>query len=213
MIVVDTEFTSLNFKGGLWQIGAIDLDNPENTFLEEARLEDEDEIQQAALDVVGKAKEELSNENRQSQKEMLKHFFDWVKNIRVKNIICQGQWDFSYLLIKADKFGLEFPFPHRCFDLHSAAQAKYLEINREFLIKENKSGMGLSSVLEFCGIKDERRNIDKKGVLVREGKPHNALEDCKLEAECFSRLVYGKNLLEEYSKFPLPEYLKTKNAK
>ena len=30
MIVVDTEFTSLSFKGGLWQIGAVDLNNPEN---------------------------------------------------------------------------------------------------------------------------------------------------------------------------------------
>lgn len=206
MIVVDTEFTSLNFKGGLWQIGAVDLDNPENTFLEEARLE-EDEIQQAALDVVGKTKEELSENNRQSQKEMLEHFFEWAKNIRVKNLVCHGQWDFSYILIKANKFGLEFPFPHRCFDLHSIAQAKHFEVKGELLIKEDKSGMGLDSVLEFCGIKDERRRIDRKGVLVKEGKPHNALEDAKLTAECFSRLFYGKNIIQEFSKFKIPSYL------
>lgn len=207
MIVVDTEFTSLNFKGGLWQIGAVDLDNPKNTFLEEAKLEEVDEIQQAALDVVGKTEEELRDKNRQSQKEMLEHFFEWAKSIKVKNLVCQGQWDFPYILIKANKFGLEFPFPHRCFDLHSIAQVKHFEVKGGLLIKEDKSGMGLDSVLEFCGIKDERRRIDRKGVLVKEGKPHNALEDAKLEAEAFSRLVYGKNLLPEFSKFKIPEYL------
>ncbi len=207
MIVVDTEFTSLNFKGGLWQIGALELENPENTFLEDARIDEGDEIQQAALDVVGKTKKELSEIRRQSQKEMLEHFFKWVKKIKIKNIVCQGQWDFSYILITADKYGLDFPFPHRCFDLHSIAQAKYFNIKGYFLIKEDKSGMSLTSVLEFCGIKDKRRIIDKKGILIQQGTPHNALKDCKLEAECFSRLIYGKSLLKEFAKFKVPEYL------
>lgn len=208
MIVVDTEFTSLNYKGGLWQIGAIDLNNPKNTFLEEARLEDEDEIDQNSLDVVEKTEEELRDKSKQSQKELLEHFFRWAENIKEKNLICQGQWDFSYLLIKADKFGLEFPFGHRCFDLHSIAQAKHVEIKGNLLIKDGYSDMGLSNVLKFCGLEDYRRRIDKKGVLVKEGKPHNALEDAKLEAECFSRLIFGKNLLPEFSKFKIPEYLK-----
>ena len=208
MIVVDTEFTHLNFKGGLWQIGALEFEKPENTFLEEARLEEEDEIQQAALNVVGKTEEELRSKKRQSQKQMLEHFFKWAEKIKIKNIICHGQWDFSYILIKADKFGLEFPFPHRAFDLHGIAQTKHMEIKGEFLIKENKSWMGLDFVLGFCGILDERRRADTKtGLLIKQGSPHNALEDVKLEAECFSRLIYGRNLLPEFAKFKIPEYL------
>ncbi len=46
------------------------------------------------------------------------------------------------------------------------------------------------------------------GKLLRRGLPHNALTDAKLTAECFSRIVYGKNLLEEFKKFPIPEYLR-----
>ena len=37
---------------------------------------------------------------------------------------------------------------------------------------------------------------------------HNALEDCKLEAEAISRISYGKNLIQKYNKFSIPDYLK-----
>jgi len=208
MIVVDTEFTSLDFNNaGLWQIGAVDLDAPENTFLEEARLEEEDEVEEAALKVVEKTEEELRN-LPQSQKEMLEHFFKWAEKTKIKNLICQGQWDFGILLSKAYKFGLNFPFHHRAFDLHSIAQMKHMEIKGEFSIDKDHSGMGLYYVLEFCGIEDERRIISIGGQVEKQGKPHNALEDAKLEAECFSRLIYGKNLLPEFAKFKIPEYLK-----
>ncbi len=66
--------------------------------------------------------------------------------------------------------------------------------------------MGLSKILEFCGMEDTRVLL-KDGEIVKEGKPHNALEDAKLTAECFSRIVNGKNLIEEFKKFPIPEYL------
>jgi len=213
MIVVDTEFTSLSYNGGLWQIGAVDLNNPKNTFLEEARLEGEDEIDSVSLDVVEKTEEELRDKSRQSQKEMLEHFFKWAEKIKGGNIISQGPWDFGFLLTKAHKFGLEFPFRHRAFDLHSVAQTKHVEIKGKLLIKDEHSDMGLSNVLKFCGIEDPRKIIERTGELIKEGKPHNALEDAKLEAECFSRLIKGENLLPEFSKFKIPEYLKQENKK
>jgi len=209
MIVADTEFTRLDFnKGGLWQIGAIELENPENTFLEEARLDDEDEIEKAALDVVEKTEKELRDKKRQSQKQLLEHFFKWAVSTKIKNLICQGQWDFGYLLLKSYKYGIDFPFHHRCFDLHSVAQTKHIEIKKEFMIDKDHSDMGLNNTLKFCGMEDHRRRIGKDREVIKEGKPHNALEDAKLEAECFSRLIYGKNLLPEFTKFKIPEYLK-----
>ncbi len=207
MIVVDTEFSSLDFnKGGLWQIGAVDLSNSENVFLEEARLETEDTVDQAALDVVGKTEEELRSIN-QTQKEMLQHFFEWVGKIKVKNFIAQGSWDFSYLLGKANKYGLKYPFHHRTFDLHSIAQIKYVELMGGLLIDEDHSDMGLNNILDLCGLEDPRRRIGQSGEVIKEGTAHNALEDAKLEAECFSRLIYGKNLLSEFKEFPVPNYL------
>ena len=79
--------------------------------------------------------------------------------------------------------------------MHSFAQRKYFDLHGNFLIKERHSDMGLSKILQLCGMKDER-------------KSHNALEDCKLTGECFSRIVYGKGLLEEFKNFEIPKYLK-----
>lgn len=205
MIVVDTEFTGFDFnKYGMWQIGAIDLGTMEE-FLEEARLDDEDETLEDALKIVGKTEEELRAKSKQSQKQLLQNFFKWLENRKIKNFICHNpQWDFGFIIVKAQKNGLEIPFNHRAFDLHSIAQTKFFEVNREFFIKKNHSDMSMPNLLKFCGLKDERMDI-RTG---KKGKPHNALEDAKLEAECFSRLIYGKNLLLEFAKLKIPKYLK-----
>jgi len=207
MIIVDIEASGVDFeKCGIWQIGAVDLNNPENVFLEESCIDDEDQIinpkfGKPVLEVIGKTEEELRDKNKQSQKEMLVKFFEWAKKVKINNLICQNpQFDLSFILIKAQKYGLDVPFHYRALDLHSIAQMKYFEINESFLIdnEKNRLELGLSKILEFCGMEDNR-NI------------HNALEDCKLEGECFWRLVYGKNLFPEYFKFPIPNYLKNDN--
>jgi len=209
MIVADTEFTGLNpGKCGLWQIGALELENPGNAFLEESRIDDDDEVEPAALKVVEKTEAEIRDNSKQSQKQMLKNFFDWSSKIKVKNLICHGPWDFAFLLIKAKKYNLDFPFPHRMFDTHSIAQIKYFENYKKFLIEEDKSAMNLASVLNFCGIPDNRRIVEIGGKTSKQGEPHNALEDTKLTAEAFSRLAYGKNLLQDYAQFKIPGYLK-----
>ena len=55
--------------------------------------------------------------------------------------------------------------------------------------------MNLTEVLKFVGMVDNR-------------KDHNALEDVKLTAECFYRIIYGKNLFSEFEVFFIPDYLK-----
>ena len=111
--------------------------------------------------------------------------------------MCQNpEFDVGFILTKARKYGLEIPFPHRVFDLHTLAQVKHFQIKKEFLIKENKSDLGLTNILSFVGMRDERGAHN-----------HNGLEDAKLEAECFSRLLYGKGLFPEYAQFKIPEYL------
>ena len=197
MIVLDIETSGVNSgENGIWQIGAFDIENPNNCFLEEARIDESDSIQEEALLVTGKSREELLDKNKQSQKDLLVKFFGWCKNVNIKNCLCQNpQFDLGFVTLKARKYGLELPFHHRAFDLHSMAQMKYYLIKKEFLFKENHSDMGLKNILEFCGI------LDPRGA-------HNALEDCRLTGECFSRIIYKKNIFPEYSKFPIPEYLK-----
>jgi DNA polymerase III epsilon subunit-like protein len=200
MIVFDIETSGLDFnKHGIWQIGAVELGNPENTFLEEARIDDTDAVDSEALLVTGKTEAELRDTGKQSQKQLLQNFFQWCENIEVKNCICQGpQWDLGFIWAKSCKYGIkegvDFPLHHRAFDLHSIASLKYKEVNGKFLIKDDKSQMGLSNILPFVGMEDKRGD-------------HNALEDAKLTAESFSRIVYGKNLIKEFASYPVPEYL------
>ncbi len=197
MIVVDLETSGLDsVKNGIWQIGAVDLDNPENLFLEESRVDDEDEVSSGALRVIGKTELELRDKSKQSQKQLLENFFKWCEGISVKNCVCQNpQFDMGFLDIKTKKYGLSWVFHYRSFDLHSIASLKYFQINKKFLIKQDYSNMGLGNILSFVGMQDNRG-------------AHNALEDAKLTAECFSRIFYGKGLFSEYDVFLIPEYLK-----
>ncbi len=198
-IVLDIETSGVDkVKCGIWQIGAYDLTTGEK-YLQESKIDDEDEIvnlgKRPVLEVIGKTEAELRDKNKQSQKQLLQNFFEWVNKKPMKNFLCQNpQFDVAFLEIRARKYGLEMPFHYRAFDLHNIAQIRYFDINKKLLIKEDHSNMGLTNILEFCGMKDNR-------------KAHNALEDCKLTGECFYRLMYGKNLFPEYSQYKIPKEL------
>jgi len=195
MIIVDIECSGIPpEKCGVFEIGAIDDEDPKQIFFEDCRIDEDDETEQGALKVTGKTEEQLRDSNKQSQEELLKKFFKWVEGRENKTIVCQNFFDTMFLSQRARKYGLEVPFGWRSLDLHTIASIKYKEIKGEFIIRQGHSAMGLSDTLKFVGMKDERG-------------AHNALEDAKLEAEVFSRLVYGKNLIEEFNKFEIPEYL------
>ena len=52
MIVLDIETSGLHpSEHGIWQIGAIDFSNPEDTFLEEACIDKEDRVEEPALKI------------------------------------------------------------------------------------------------------------------------------------------------------------------
>jgi DNA polymerase III epsilon subunit-like protein len=200
-VVVDIETSGLDFiKCGIWQIGAIDLETGEE-FLDEARIDDEDEYRndgdKPLFEVIGKTEAELRDESKQSQKELLKKFFKWFEKREMKNLVCQNpQFDFAMLKLKAEKYKLKIPFHHRAFDTHSIAHAIYYKKNKKFLTDDKDySKLGLKNILKMCGMQDNR-------------KEHNALEDAKLTAECFSRLMFGENFLDEYSNYEIPENLK-----
>jgi DNA polymerase III epsilon subunit-like protein len=199
MIVVDIETSGTDFlSNGIWQIGAIDTDDPERTFLDECRIDDEDTATREALDMCGISEEYIRSHYKRSQKELLEKFFGWCLGAKVRNFVCHNpQFDFSFIKCKAEKYGLKMPVHFRCFDTHSIASLKYKEIYGKLPIENDHSAMTLSNVLFFCGMKDLR---DK----------HNALEDAKLTAECFSRIVYCKTFLKEFEQYPLPKYLEEK---
>ena len=207
-IVMDLEMSGLNIeKSGIWQIGAIDLNTMEE-FFDEGRIDDEDEIDEDALIVIGKTEEELRDKSKQSQKELLEKFFKWInEKAKTKIFLCQNpQFDLAFLGVRTKRYGLKKPYNFRAFDLHTIAQVMHQKIKGEFLFKVRGSDMGLGNILKFAGVEDERIKMRNQEV-VQEGEPHNALEDSKLTGECFSRLIYGKKLFSKYDKFEIPDYL------
>ena len=194
-IILDLETSGLDkVKCGIWQIGAIDLNNNDE-FFQEGRIDDKDFVEKDALKVIGKTEEDLRDKNKKTQKQLLKEFFQWLETRKIKNFLCQNpQFDVTFLEIKANEYGLKIPFRYKCFDSHTIAQMVYYKINGEFWFEDGRSKMNLGKILEFVGMKDNRQ-------------AHNALEDCKLTAECFSRLIYGENLFPEYSQFKIPKEL------
>jgi DNA polymerase III epsilon subunit-like protein len=196
MIVVDLEMSGLDSAScGVWQIGAIDLTTNE-IFFEEGRIDDEDLVETGALKVIKKTEAELRDKKKQSQKNLIKNFFKWVLN-REKVIVGEvPQLDVEFLTAKARKYKLDYPFHHRTFDLHTIAQTTYYRIHKKFLFSMGHSDLGTTNIMKFVGVD-----------VVDDNRAHNAIEDCRFVAECFSRLIYGRNLIKEYSKFKIPDYL------
>ncbi len=202
MIILDIETSGIDFvRNGIWQIGAIDLHNPQQQFLDECRIDDNDTVTSEALTLGGVDERYLRDKKKQSQRQLLEKFFAWCERSKNRNFICQNpQFDTAFIKTKAEKYHLAYPFHFRAFDLHSIASLKYQQLHGEFLVRNNletgktHSNMGLPTILKFCGMTDNR-------------KTHNALEDCKLTGECFARIVHGKNLFQEYKKYRVPSYL------
>lgn len=213
MIIIDIETTGLNFwENSILSIGALCFNNPEKQFYEECRIDEGDVITENALKINGFTREEITNKEKQTQEELVSRFINWINEQEIRILAGHnvGFFDLNFIKTKAKKYKIPLRMRFRSLDLCSVAQTKFFQIYKKFLLDNYKeNGMSLPEVLKFCGIKDERIEI-RNEKLIKQGKKHNALEDCKLEAECFSRLLFGKGLFEEYNKFQIPKYLKEK---
>ncbi len=198
MIVVDIETSGLDpRKHGILEIAGLKFENPDVFFHSYCRLDKEDEIDPKALEINGFSEEEARDLSRPTQEKALDKFFKWVEER--KDFYAAGEnvggFDLNFIKVRADKYNLKFPFQYRSYDLNTAAACKYERMYHKLPIVDGKIKMGLPEILEFVGMKDER-------------KTHSALEDCRLEAEAISRLRFGKGLFLDYTRYKIPGYLK-----
>ncbi|MFB6246286.1 MAG: exonuclease domain-containing protein [Candidatus Pacearchaeota archaeon] len=213
MIVLDIETTGVTQNHGICEIAAIDLEDPANYFYEDCKIDDEDLVNNAALEINGHTRDSIFDEEKQTQEQMISNYLDWVEKQEEK--IFFGQivaWDISMIEGKCVRYGFWERYiaihRQRGLDLHTIAQEKYKELYGKFLLdEEGKSAMGLGEILNFCGLKDERSKFSAD-TKIKEGKTHKALEDCKLAAECYKRLKEEIPHYGEFSEMPVPEYLK-----
>lgn len=197
MIVVDVETTGIySHKNSIVSIGALDFENPENQFYQECRIWKGAEISEYALKINGFTKKEITNPNKTSLEKTIKKFIKWMENINDKTFAGENPcFDRDFLINSVEKYGINYRIGHRTIDLHSIAYKDHLKKGFRVPLKDNRTDLNLDKTLKYVG-------------LSYEPKPHNALTGAKMEAEAFSRIIYGKGLLPEFKKYEIPNYLK-----
>ncbi len=203
MIVVDVETTGIDpQKHSIVSVGAIHFPNPENVFYGECRIWDGAEIWEgfeggvSPLDYNGFTKEQITDPNKPSVEDLIKKFFDWVSDFPDKTIAGHNPlFDRGFLEASAGMAGLKWTFGYRMIDLHSLVYTHHLRRRIQIPLSKERTDINIDRALVYAGLPPEPR-------------PHNALTGAKMEAEAFSRLIYGRSLLEEFKECPVPEYLK-----
>lgn len=199
MIVLDIEATGLDpQKHSILSIGAIDFQNPTNQFYEECRIWDGAEVDPQGLEVNGFTQQQIRDHRKKTVKQVLVKFAKWVKKIEDQTIAGQNSnsLDIPILVASLAREGITDWRPgYRAVDLHSIVYCQMVQSGRRIPLKEHRTDLNLDNILHYVG-------------LPTEPKPHHGLTGAKMEAEAFSRILYGKSLLREYKKYVVPGYLK-----
>ncbi len=122
----------------------------------------------------------------------MKEFVKWAGD----DVIGGGNPDFDmrFLRTSAERYKIRWRSPLMTVDVRELCYVHQLK--RRLPPQEiKKFGQKVDDTLQYVG-------------LPKEPHPHTALTGAKMEAEAFSRLIYGKCLLEEFEQYPLPEYLR-----
>lgn len=192
MIIIDVETTGTNpTKNSLVSIGAVDFNNPNERFYEECQIWDGAHIEPAALVVNGFTEEQIRDPKKPTESETIKHFLAWFEKRDNQLVVAQNpMFDLGFLQNAAYRAGEDYKLAHRSIDVHTLAFMHMVKRGIEPPFKNKKSDINSDSIMAYVGIPAEP-------------KPHIALNGALWEAEALSRLLYGKNLLEEFKGYPI----------
>ena len=192
MIVADIEASGLDpHKHSLLSIGAVELERPDRQFYGECRMWDGASIMPDALEVNGFTEEECRDVRKQSLADLMNNFYHWIEQCDEKTLAGQNvSFDRDYLNDSFSRAGMSWHFSYRTLDLHSVAFMDAIKRGVPIPHKNDRSDFSLDAILDYLG-------------LPHEPKPHIGINGAKYEAECFSRLLYGKNLLPEFAQYPI----------
>ena len=192
MIVADIEASGLDHnRHSLLSIGAVELEHPERQFYGECRMWDGATTMSDALAVNGFSEAECRDPKKHSLEELMQNFFHWIEQCEDKTLAGQNvSFDRDFLNNSFSRSHLGWHFSYRTLDLHSMAYMDMIKRGLAIPTKNERTELSLDAILKYVGLPPEP-------------KPHHGLTGAKLEAEAFSRILYGKNLLPEYDKFPI----------
>lgn len=196
MIVLDVETTGLvPEKHSILSLGAIDLNDPTNQFYEECRVWEGAEIEEDALRINGFQKEEVEGQGsgKQTEAGLIASFVAWATDRpQDRTLAAQNpSFDLEFVQAACKRASIECPFAKRTLDVHSLVWMHMRMRGMEPPLEKHRSALSLDACLRYCGIPEEP-------------KPHNALTGAFCHAEVISRVAYTKNLLPDFSTFPIP---------
>lgn len=196
MIVVDGEFSGLDpSKHAILSLGAIDMNDPSREFYGECQLPEWATTDPIAMQINGFTDEQIHDTTKKSLGDLAHEFIAWVEAATDRTLAGQNVWNDLMMLTAAFKRNeIDWDLGHRIVDMHSAVYAHLKARHQDIPVVDNISAVNSHFICDYVG-------------LPKESDPHNALTGAKWEAEAFSRLFYGKNLLPEFADAPIPEYL------
>ncbi len=202
MIVVDVETTGIEpSKHSIVSIGAVDFFAPDNQFYEECSIWDGAETTKEALRITGFTEEQVRDKSKMPLRHAIQKFSVWLSTRKYKTIAGHNiAFDRSFLKSSAERYGIHLPLLYRVIDLHTLVYIHHLMRNLTSHVDEQgRTKLNSDVVFNYVGLPPEPM-------------PHNALFGAKIMAEAFSRLTYGKNLLKEFERYPIPNYLQREDS-
>jgi DNA polymerase III epsilon subunit-like protein len=193
MIVVDVETTGTRPDlHALISIGAVDLEAPQRRFYAECRAWEGAHIEPDALAVNGFTHAQILDPEKPPLEEVMGRFIAFCRDTTERTLGgFNTAFDHGFLESSVARCNLAWHFGHRVLDLHSFG---WMHLRRSGVtppLREGRSMLSLDYILQYCGLPPEP-------------KPHNGLTGAMMEAEAFSRLLRGINLLPEYAVHPVP---------
>jgi len=195
MIIVDIEASGTEYyKHSIVSIGAVDFEDPTNTFYRECRIWDKAHIMEGALQVNGFTEAEITDPSKMSEAEAVTQFLEWTFSMSDRTLVGQNvSFDRDFLKSAALRAKLPWDLPYRTLDTHSLCWMHIVKRGGVVPIdpQHKRSMLDLDAILNYCGIAEEPM-------------PHNALTGASCHAEVTSRLLYDKKLLPQFSHYEIP---------
>ena len=195
MLIIDIEASGTEYhKHSIVSIGALDFHNPDNRFYLECKIWEGAHIMDGALRVNGFTKAAITDATKQTEAEIVREFMEWSQHMGDRTLTGQNvSFDRDFLRAGAERAGLSWDLAYRTIDTHTLCWMHIIKSgNPPPLDKQHRrSALDLDAVLNYCGIPEEPQ-------------PHNALTGALSHAEVAARLLYDKNLLPEFSQYPIP---------
>ncbi|TSC62725.1 MAG: DNA polymerase III subunit epsilon [Parcubacteria group bacterium Gr01-1014_48] len=193
MIVVDVEASGVNpYKHSLVSVGAVHFENPSYQFYEECRIWDGADIMDDAMAVNGFTREQIMDMSKQTDESLVQAFLAWMEKIPERTIVGHNpSFDRDFLAVTAARYHIDWPLAFRTIDTHTIGYMHHLLHGIPPPTENKRSALDLDAILKYVGLPEEPM-------------PHNALTGAKVETEAFSRLIYNKQLLDEFKQYPIP---------